>query len=155
MVFVAFIVGAIALLVVPWLEVVLGRNPFVWCVCVTSRSPWLVRHLARASTTAVGRCAPARRLTLSRLSDLHVVLRMPFVVGSRALAGRLGRRLVLFLVDRPDRLWFIGYWLAVLVIIILAQPTSARMGLPNIVVRKVFHAIAIAMFIPAMMLEVR
>lgn len=46
------------------------------------------------------------------------------------------------------------FWAVVLLVVIALRPSQSTSGVANIVVRKFFHAVALAMFVPAMMMQV-
>lgn len=70
-----------------------------------------------------------------------------------------------FLLQRPGRAAFAAFWAATLGVVIVNKPktrghggkalaaAAVPSGLPNIVARKVFHAVAVVMFVPGLLLE--
>ena len=52
------------------------------------------------------------------------------------------------------RLWMSAFWLLAIAIAIRFQPTEQVVQVENIILRKFFHALAVIMFVPAMVLEV-
>lgn len=56
--------------------------------------------------------------------------------------------------ERPSRgLWAV-YWIACITCLVQFAPTSASTAIPNIVARKFFHFVAVAMFAPVVLVDV-
>ena len=55
----------------------------------------------------------------------------------------------------PVRLYICTAWTAALLTTVFFQPTEHNVRTENILVRKFFHALAVLMFVPALVLEVR
>jgi hypothetical protein len=64
-------------------------------------------------------------------------------------------RLARFLSVDWSRLGVVLYWIACLVVVGACAPSESSSSLPNIVVRKFFHIVAVVMFAPVIILDVR
>lgn len=60
-----------------------------------------------------------------------------------------------FLTRHSSRLTAMAFWFALLFVVMKFAPTSQTSQLPNIVVRKFFHIVAVVMFTPVILTDVR
>jgi hypothetical protein len=60
-----------------------------------------------------------------------------------------------FLTSRPSRLGWAVYWIVILGIVTQLAPSSTSSKVPNIVIRKYFHGVAVLMFAPVIVSDVR
>lgn len=86
-------------------------------------------------------------VTVLAIIALGMVPWMTFLLGQDPFSWLAG-----FLLARPGRLVFLPYWVALIVGVVWVSPSSAS-PVPAIVVRKLFHLLAVAMFMPAVLLE--
>lgn len=139
--------------------------------CALLLGPWLVGAFAaasaassavacaRARSSGGGCAAGARGSALPTAAIVYPALAafLPLVLYP-ALACVLGEGegplswLVAFLSERSVRLLLLGYW-AVLATAGTALIGAVRTRMPLIVVRKLYHALAVLLFLPGMLLE--
>jgi hypothetical protein len=101
-------------------------------------SPWLFRVLGRNPWT-----------WYLRVCDLPIIGRWSWCEFSAAVS-RAGT----FLTARPSRLAWAAYWVVLLGTVTQFAPSSASSRVPNIVIRKYFHGVAVVMFAPVIIFDV-
>ncbi|KAG8468723.1 hypothetical protein KFE25_013806 [Diacronema lutheri] len=134
----------------------------VGLACALLLGPWLAAALAaadahaarggRARTRGVGGDEEGGAVVYAALGAFLVLVLYP------ALRVALGAPpvdwLCSFLLARPVRLALLGYWLA-LAAAGTALISAVRTRMPLILVRKLYHALAVLLFLPAMLVELQ
>jgi hypothetical protein len=90
---------------------------------------------------------PLFRLLLSGIDPLVWVCRFILRTKQVEVGGQL-------IAGAPIRQYLCLYWIVAIALAVVFQPTSTNVKAENILVRKVFHALAVIMFVPAIILEV-
>jgi dolichol kinase len=63
--------------------------------------------------------------------------------------------IALYTSEKIERLFLVMWWTVVLILTLGIAPTATSTGMPNIIVRKIYHFVAVLLFFPAIILDIQ